>query len=145
MVEHRSQAVADAKDRGYIALPLSGFPLYVEEDSNDRQVSNFVIQGTGADLLRHAVLNLEGYTIVSTLFDGLYGEAPLSEVEKVTARLQKDISRLFSELLPLPWTVEVQTCKLDGTPYFTQGLFEKSKYIGQMKTTLGEYYALNYV
>jgi len=140
---------AQYMDRGWVST-FDGFTLYVEPPhdyqgkhdvgSNPRQVTNFTIQGTGAVLLRNFVLRYgQNYTIIDTLFDGVYILCPLAEVKEKTAQLCKEIIESFTKDIPsILWKVEPQECQVDGTPYFTKGIYEKPGYIDSVYATFGE-------
>lgn len=139
--------LAEAMTNGYVSLPLSGYPLYVDEDSNPRQIVNAIIQGTGADLLRTCVKEIgEEHHIVSTLFDGMYGLCRLEDVDWAPQAAAEAIRKSFARQIDLPWIVELQTDALyahrnDGAkrPYFIEGLYEKSKYIPMVEKVWGEH------
>lgn len=151
MQKHIGMAQAEAEAAGYAALPLSNFPLYVYDGGNEKQLTNFKIQGMGADLLRYAILQLpDKFKVVGTLFDGVYLEVDEENIDATVEELKATLAGLFSELTEplfpghnIPWVVEAQENQLSKykggkrPEYFREGCFEKGEYEGQCRTILG--------
>lgn len=87
----RSRAIQLMQRKGYLRTRL-GWLQHNSPELTDRQAANFLVQATGADVLRAAVLALEaaGIRTLATVHDAVLIEAPDEEIEK-TAQITGEI------------------------------------------------------
>jgi hypothetical protein len=102
---------ADAFCRGR-AVTKAGWPRRVTRHDNPRSVANFVVQGTGADLMRLAVIYLtqNRAPLLAAIHDGFLFECHRSQLAEVRQAIDDALGRAVEQLLPgapMRWKVDV--------------------------------------
>jgi hypothetical protein len=95
----RSRAIRRMQTAGHLRTRL-GWTQHNAPGTTDRQAANFLVQGTGADVLRAAVLMLEaaGGRVLSTVHDAVLIEATDAEIDgavRLTQRVMADASAIL--------------------------------------------------
>lgn len=116
----QDMVVAVHRDRGFIRTPW-GRQLHMEENG-EHKLLNKLIQGSAADLMKHAILNVDSALragdfearMVSVIHDELILDAPVSEVDTLAAQipyLMADPAAAvgITEVVPINADVEVST------------------------------------
>jgi len=90
--------------QGFLDLELRtplGWKLRVHHGANPRTLSNFPIQGCGADMLRLASIyaSHRGLSLCGPVHDALLFEAPLSDLDQHIDALQDSMAQASRELL----------------------------------------------
>jgi 5'-3' exonuclease len=121
--KYQEEILAFAKEKGYLDT-LGGFrryllelqsPNYLLRQAGERMAINMPIQGTAADIIKQAMVNLDkifkeknlGTKMVLQVHDELVFEVPEIELEKVTPIIKKEME----EAMPLSVPVIVELKK----------------------------------
>jgi DNA polymerase I-like protein with 3'-5' exonuclease and polymerase domains len=90
----------------------AGWPRKVTRKDNPRSVANFVIQGTGADLMRLAVIYLtrQKAPLLASIHDGFLFECHRDDLPRLCQAVDAALGQAVEQLLPggaMRWTKDV--------------------------------------
>jgi hypothetical protein len=107
----QNRYVSNAVARGRCHT-IAGWPRLVGRLDNGRSVTNFPVQGAGADLMRLSVIYLSraGLKLLAAIHDGFLIECRRKEVREVRDAIDAALKHAVTQLLPgcpMTWTVEV--------------------------------------
>jgi hypothetical protein len=101
---------AEAFARGWCRTK-AGWPREVGRKDNPRSVANFAVQGTGADLMRLAVIHLTraGTPLLATIHDGFVFECLRDDLSRLRRAIDAALGQAVEQLLPgarMTWTTD---------------------------------------
>jgi DNA polymerase I-like protein with 3'-5' exonuclease and polymerase domains len=95
-----------------VCYTTGGWPRRVGRKDNHRSVANFAVQGTGADLMRLAVLYLsrQGLQLLAAIHDGFLLECRRDQLSQVRRAVDYALCQAVHQVLPgapMRWKVDV--------------------------------------